>query len=209
MKNDKNEDNAIIVFVKNPVAGKVKTRLASALGDQAALEIYLGLVSLMKKNLETVALPVYVYYSDFVDFEDDWPSDNVFKNVQSSGDLGERMADALRHVLTRHKKAVLVGSDCPGINKQIMEEAFRSLDSNDMVIGPARDGGYYLIGMKRLYEDVFRQMPWSTGRVLQVTLEKCQSNSVTVSLLPELYDIDTEEDYLSYVAEQNLREGVG
>jgi rSAM/selenodomain-associated transferase 1 len=193
------DDYGLIIFVKNPVPGKTKTRLAKSLGDQAALWIYGQLIEVLKKNLSGCNLKVYVFYSDMVIEEDVWPFIRMEKNVQIGRDLGERMVNAIDYVLHFHSKVVLVGSDCPSLDKNLIMKGFNQLDFHDVVIGPSLDGGYYLIGMKQKMDFLFKTMPWSTSVVYDETLQKIKLYQLSVYVLPELQDVDEEEDFQTYV----------
>ena len=187
--------DALIVFVKNPVAGKVKTRLAATLGDFQALEIYLKLLAKTRNTVLSLACSRYVYYSDTVDEADEWTSPPFLKRLQQGPDLGIRMYTALRETLLLHPKAVLIGSDIPGLSSEHLQQAFLALHSHDYVLGPAKDGGYYLIGMKIPSAAVFEGITWSTSTVLQQTLQHIQNSGKTCYLLPELSDVDTAADW--------------
>lgn len=190
--------NAIIVFVKNPELGKVKTRLARTIGDRKALDIYLRLCHYTRELLLDVDCARYVFYDDTIILEDDWNPDSFYKKLQSKGDLGDRMRAAFHDILDKHEKVLIIGSDCPQIKKQHIELAFDSLNETDVVIGPSLDGGYYLLGMKEEQSYLFDDMPWSQATLFGVSLRKIFSHSKSVSELERLSDVDHEED-LKYV----------
>ena len=156
---DKNTtENALIIFIKNPQLGKVKTRLAKTVGDEKALEIYLELSKITRENCEMSlrgtqqlrgqsAIQPYVFYSDFINKKDEWSNDIFEKAVQSGDDLGDRMSNAFTFILQNHAKACIIGSDCPTLSVEILEAAFEALNNHDFVVGPSTDGGYYLLGM--------------------------------------------------------------
>jgi hypothetical protein len=187
--------DALIVFVKNPVAGKVKTRLAATLGSPQALEIYLKLLAKTRNTVASLACTRYVFYSDTVDEADEWTSPPFLKRLQQGPDLGIRMYAALREVLNHHPKAALIGSDIPELAGTQLQAAFLALDTHDYVLGPAKDGGYYLIGMKTPSAAVFEGITWSTSTVLQQTLQHIHNSGKTCYLLPELSDVDTAADW--------------
>jgi uncharacterized protein len=189
------ENNALIIFVKNPVLGKVKTRLAKTLGDQKALEIYLELLSFTHKVTSGLDCGKFVFYADHVDQDDIWQNGGYIKKPQSGKDLGERMQNAFQSVFEEgHDKALIIGSDCAEITTEIIQEAFAHLEQKDVVVGPAKDGGYYLLGLKAMQGSLFQNMPWSSSEVLDLTLRKTNESGLTFSLLPELSDIDEEKD---------------
>jgi rSAM/selenodomain-associated transferase 1 len=189
----------VLVFQKNAILGKVKTRLAAGMGDLRALEIYRHLLQLTYSVLEDVAAPVLTYYSDFIP-ETNIPIEKSF--VQEGRDLGERMAHAFaRSFELGMDKVVLIGTDCPTIQSQHLNQAFEALTDSDLVLGPATDGGYYLIGMKRRADYLFEGITWSTSQVLSETLNVASQNGLTTTLLQELNDIDTQEDWERYTSQ--------
>lgn len=194
--------NALIIFIKNPALGKVKTRLARTVGDEKALDIYLELTKITRENAEILRGPSrHVFYSDFIDLNDEWPNNQFQKHVQSGADLGERMFNAFSEILETFKNAVIIGSDCPTVTAEILEMAFEKLATNDFVVGPSTDGGYYLLGFgqNNVTDLVFKNVDWSTETVLPTTLNRILEQKKTVFLLPELTDVDEEKDWLDYL----------
>jgi rSAM/selenodomain-associated transferase 1 len=188
----------LVIFTKNPEAGKVKTRLAATIGSDAALSVYKKLIE--HTVLITCSLPMdkVVFYSDHVTQEDAWDANHYFKQLQTGKDLGERMNNAFADVFRAgYSKAVLIGTDCPELNDAIILEAFDKLDDVDVVIGPAVDGGYYLIGLKTNCSFLFQNIKWSTRNVLLETINKCKSAELLFILLQSLRDVDEEKDLLS------------
>lgn len=114
--------------------------------------------------------------------------------MQASGDLGKRIKRAFEEVLEKESKAVIIGSDCPEISSKLIDEAFSKLDLADVVIGPAHDGGYYLLGIKTMYKFLFEDMPWSTEHLFSVTTERIKEQQLLFTLLPTLSDLDNSED---------------
>lgn len=191
----KQHENVLMIFVKNPVPGKVKTRLAKTMGEEKALEIYRQLIDYTHQVTKKVAVDKIVFYSDELPETDVWEAKNYDKMVQQGSDLGKRMMNAFKHAFKEgYKKAVLIGSDCFEITPQIIEEAFDGLPANNFVIGPSHDGGYYLIGMAVLYASVFKNKRWSSDDVLHDTLIDIRNINGSYKLLKELTDIDTEAD---------------
>lgn len=184
----------LIVFCKNPLLGQVKTRLAKTLGDEMALAIYLKLINHTQNVVKAVDADVAVYYSDYVDTEDSW-NNAYIKKRQHGKDLGEKMFNAISEGLNMGYASVcLVGTDIYELTPVIIEGAFDKLNKSDVVIGPARDGGYYLIGMTRPDAKVFDISAWSTSSVLEETLLRVQEQGLGCAMLEALGDIDTEED---------------
>ena len=188
------KDTALIVFQKKPEKGQVKTRLAQTIGDEKAVEVYRYLLDHTHRQLALLQIPVFVYFDNAID-RDFLLQENYSVAVQKGKDLGEKMKTALKEVFSAsHQKVFLLGSDCPGLETCIIQEAIESLKSNDLVIGPAKDGGYYLIGMKKPHDALFENKSWSTSTVLADTLREAQILGLTVSLLKELSDVDVYED---------------
>lgn len=180
--------------MKNPVIGKVKTRLAADIGDRAALEVYLRLVKTTRAVCEEVSCTRHVFYSDNINLTDCWETDNYVKHVQRGIDLGERMINAFETVFALGaKQVVLIGTDCPDISSAIVNKAFEKLNFTDIVFGPALDGGFYLLGAKQ-NPTVFNGIQWSTDSVLSCSVRQCKELGLEYRLLEELGDIDTEVD---------------
>lgn len=192
----KDQDRALIIFIKNPELGKVKTRLAKTIGDEAALEAYKGMLKHTRETVLAVDCHRALYYSQQIASGDDWSGDHFDKAVQAEGDLGAKMASAFQDLFRQgYKRVLIVGSDCLDLRPKHLEQAFRMLQYDDFVLGPANDGGYYLLGMSSFESSVFENKEWSTESVLSSTISDIQKLSKTHFLLPELIDIDTEDDY--------------
>jgi uncharacterized protein len=194
--------NALIIFIKNPALGKVKTRIARTAGDEKALDIYLELTKITQKNVLILRGPSrHVFYSDFYNHSDNWANNKFQKHVQRGDDLGERMFNAFSDILKTHQKAVIIGSDCPTLTADMLTNAFAELDTHDFVVGPSTDGGYYLLGFSagNLSDLLFQNMDWSTDSVLPTTLKRIEENGKSVFLLPELTDIDEEKDWDAFI----------
>lgn len=187
----------MLVFEKNAILGQVKTRLAAGMGELTALEIYRHLIELTYSALEAVPVPVWTYFSDFIPESAHPTVEKSF--VQQGKDLGERMANAFAGTFESGRdKVVLIGTDCPTLKSQHLVQAFEALNHSDLVVGPAGDGGYYLIGMKCEAGYLFEGIAWSTSQVLSQTLHVASLHGLIVTLLPELDDIDTQEDWQRY-----------
>ena len=186
---------ALLIFAKNLLYGQVKTRLAATVGNDAALAIYKHL--LQHTAFVTQQLPVHkiVFYSNTIEPTDAWFDSRYEKQLQSGNDLGERMRHAFEQAFVQgNKEVIIIGTDCLEITADILNDAFDHLKNNDVVIGPAKDGGYYLAGMKQLHAPLFININWSTSEVLQQTLNICKGENLSVYLLPVLSDIDKEQD---------------
>ncbi|MGH7239774.1 MAG: TIGR04282 family arsenosugar biosynthesis glycosyltransferase [Candidatus Saccharimonadales bacterium] len=194
-------DRALIIFVKNPVKGKVKSRLARTIGEENALVVYQHLLEYTKKITAGLECDNFIFYDDFIHAEDLWPIKTYHKYLQQGNDLGERMRHAFQMIFDlEYKAAVIIGSDCYELKTSDIEAAFELLEEqdrqykNDVVIGPAKDGGYYLLAMRKFVRHIFRGIAWSTPDVLIKTLQILQHQHTPYMLLPTLSDIDTELD---------------
>jgi hypothetical protein len=184
-----------MIFLKNPVSGSVKTRLAASIGDARALEIYNKLVEHTVGASLRVDADIQLWYSSFVDQKDRFDGKRLTKRLQQGEDLGARMWVAFQEGFREgYAKVAVIGSDCPDISPGILESAFSRLDKNEVVLGPAEDGGYYLIGMSSRFPFLFQEMTWSTPDVLPETIRRLEERSISYGLLSELNDIDTVED---------------
>jgi len=184
----------LIIFIKNPVLGTVKTRLAKTEGDEVALTIYKDLMDKCKSETLKVDANRYLFYSQEVK-EDNWSQKKFIKKVQSNGDLGDKMKGAFTEVFSDgESKTLIIGSDCYDLTSEIIEEAFETLNGNDIVLGPANDGGYYLLGMKSYHAELFEGIDWSTDVVLKQTIQKARNSKLSVIKLEELIDIDNIYD---------------
>ncbi|MEL7119723.1 MAG: TIGR04282 family arsenosugar biosynthesis glycosyltransferase [Bacteroidota bacterium] len=190
--------NALLIFIKNPIPGKVKTRLAATVGDDMALKIYRELLGHTRSIAESIQADRFVFYSHFIDETDEWHPSKFNKRLQKGDDLGIRMSTAFQEVLSTYEKAVIIGSDCATLSTEMVEEAFRLLGQHDGVMGPAMDGGYYLLGMKEYLPKLFQDIVWSTDEVGSQTLMRFNEMKKNYALLPLLSDIDYEEDWKKY-----------
>jgi rSAM/selenodomain-associated transferase 1 len=189
--------NLIITFTRNPELGKVKSRLAKSIGEAAALEIYKLLLEHTKNVLLALDCDKAVYYSVKVRENDIWNPEIFSKHQQIGADLGERMHNAFENGFKKgYEKIIIVGSDLYDLKPEIINTAFNELNQHDNVIGPAEDGGYYLLGMKTLHPSVFNIENWGTETVYKQTLSRLENNSISV--LQTLNDIDYVEDLKPY-----------
>lgn len=187
---------ALIIFVKNLIQGQVKTRLAATIGDEAALNIYQRLLQHTHREVGNMKVDKIVYYSNTI-ANDLWEWDFFKKEVQVGSDLGGCMENAFeRYFGQGYDTIVLIGTDCPALSQSVLETAFSRLEDIDVVIGPATDGGYYLLGMKKTNSCLFQNIQWSTDIVLRQSLRICKNNQLSWFLLPELSDIDEEKDLI-------------
>lgn len=183
----------IMVFVRNPELGRVKTRLAKSVGDQAALETYKTLSKHTFKVISEIDSDKLIFYSDKIQDNDVWTATNCKKQIQTKGDLGQKMLAAFQYGFSLgYQKILIIGSDLYSLRPKHIESAFEQLENYDVVIGPALDGGYYLLGLNFIIPKIFKQKQWSTSSVLKETLSDLKE--FNVNLLEPLNDIDTYED---------------
>ena len=189
--------NLILIFTRNPELGKCKTRLAKTIGDENALTIYKTLLQHTANVVEQVTCDKAVYYSVKVRDNDIWDNTIYQKHQQYGTDLGYRMQNAFdKSFKAGYEKVLIVGSDLYDLKPQHIQDAFNKLDFYDVTIGPAEDGGYYLLGMKTLLPNLFENKEWGTETVRKDTLNDLIEQSVC--LLEELNDIDLYEDLKKY-----------
>jgi len=186
-------ENVLIIFAKNPSYGKVKTRLAATIGHDRALEVYRVLLAHTAEITRQVNASKIVFYAEFIEQHDVWDGHSQ-KSVQQGGELGERMANAFQEALKGHRRAVIIGTDCPELDEQTICDAFSHLADNDVVIGPTADGGYYLLGVKMFHPWLFTDIPWSTHTVFEETMARCHLHRLRHHVLPVLHDVDDEND---------------
>jgi len=185
--------NLLLIFTRNPELGKCKTRLAAKIGDMAALEVYKFLLDHTVSITQNLNTEKYIYYSEAIWKNDVWNDEVYLKKLQIGSDLGVRMKQAFREGFNSgHKKIVIIGSDMYDLSQKDLEEAFTKLEENDFVIGPAKDGGYYLLGMKTYKEELFQNKDWGTETVLANTLDDLQNENYF--MLKTKNDVDHYED---------------
>jgi uncharacterized protein len=185
----------IFLFCRYPKLGKVKSRLAAHCGKEKALLLYKKMLSTILENIDDCGRPLVVHYTGCSSSEAaHWFANRQVK-AQSAGDLGEKLVCAVREGFGENQDSiVLIGADCPDINATLLEEVERELKFNDLVIGPAVDGGYYLLALKECIEPLFRGITWGTKKVLKQTLEIAAIENLKVKLLEEKNDMDYWED---------------
>jgi len=189
------KSDLLIIFYRNPELGKVKTRLAATVGDDRALAIYFKLASYTREVSLNTACDRVVYYSDFIDTEDSWLNSHFKKRLQAGASLGDRMKQAFSDSLAAgYERVCIIGTDCPELTAQIINDAFTKLRSHEVVIGPVVDGGYYLLGMKKLHADFFANKAWGTNSVAAKTIVDFENLKLVYYQLPMLTDVDEEKD---------------
>jgi len=191
------DKNLLIIFAKNPILGKAKTRLAATIGEKKALVIYKKLIEKTANIIGELSIEKELYYSDFIEKNDLWNNKVTRKKIQRGKSLGERMENAFKNGFAEgYKNIVIIGTDLWDLETLEIEKAFVSLEKNEGVIGPAQDGGYYLLGLSKWNPTVFQNKKWGTSTVLNETLA-CFDKKV-VDNLKTKNDIDTIEDLRAF-----------
>ena len=188
----------IIIFVRNPELGKVKTRLAATVGDQQALHIYIELLQHTRDVVAQSPHEKFLFYTNEITIGDLWPEEVFHKSIQSNGDLGDRIKAAFEYAFESCDSCIIVGSDCPRLSSAHIEQAFQALDHHDTVVGPSYDGGYYLIGMNQYHDRLFQDIPWSTEEVYDRTIARMNKKGLSYQSLEILSDVDYEEDWVKW-----------
>jgi len=194
----------LIIFLKAPRAGLVKTRLATGMGPARALHAYERLVQTLLERLATIQRVELRFAPDDSAGEvARWLREGWTSRAQGGGGLGERLCRAFREAFeSGARQVVVIGSDCPDVTPADIETAWAALATDDVALGPAADGGYWLVGLRALHEPIFRGIHWSTSSVLAQTLAICQQRGLSVHRLRELSDVDTEEDWSRFLQAQ-------
>jgi rSAM/selenodomain-associated transferase 1 len=201
----------IIIFAREPLPGRVKTRLAVSVGEQAAADLYeTMLLEVLEKSCALDGVEPLVYWAceeeSLLRLAEKYCCNS---SRQSSGDLGQRMQAAFTEMFAGgFDTCCIIGSDAPDLPLPYIKEAFGLLASRqaDAVFGPCRDGGYYLLGVRQIQSQLFENISWSSGIVLEQSLAAAQEAKLTVMLLPEWQDIDTVEDLRAYRERKQLTE---
>jgi rSAM/selenodomain-associated transferase 1 len=187
--------NVVALFLKAPVLGMVKTRLAKTLGDEAALMAYTDLVEFLLKQVRVNRIHIHYTPKDPEPMLR-WLGDAYSYVAQVGSGLGERLIHAMElEFAAGADKLIFLGGDCPYVDQARLDDAFAALDDHDVVMGPATDGGYYLIGMKHILPELFTDVPWGTEAVFQRSVEICGQNGYSYALLPEESDVDDFEGW--------------
>lgn len=185
--------NLLLILTRNPELGKCKTRLAVTVGDRIALKIYEFLLAHTQASTRYLDVVKHVYYSEYIGTNDIWNEGDFEKFLQIGLDLGSRMQHAFATGFDKgFTNIIVIGSDMYDLNQEDLEKAFRALEKHDAVIGPATDGGYYLLGMRQLIPAVFQNKEWGTASVFQETMEDLKD--LNVAVLEARNDVDRYED---------------
>lgn len=185
--------NLLLILTRNPELGKCKTRLAAKVGDEIALRIYKFLLDHTHSITRDLDVSKHVYYSDYVGVNDLWDEGGYQKFLQEGPDLGSRLKRAFEFGFdSGHSNIIVIGSDLHDLSKHDLEKAFDVLKDHDAVIGPATDGGYYLLGIRSLIPAVFHNKKWGTETVFRDTMSDLKN--LNVAVLQERNDVDRYED---------------
>jgi uncharacterized protein len=185
--------NALIIFTRNPQLGKVKTRLAKTVGDEKALQVYKDLLFHTMIETQNLDCDKFVFYDENIETNDIWSGTLYEKKLQFGSHLGAKMQNAFQTLFDLgYQNCIIIGSDLFDLEANHISEAFNKLESNDVIIGPAEDGGYYLLGLKKVISSIFKNKNWGTSTVLSDTLKDLENYKI--EFLETLNDIDTFED---------------
>ena len=190
----------LIVFTRYPEPGKVKTRLIPDVGAEAAALVYKQMTERTLQQARALKLlrpiSIEVWFTGGSEAQmRDWLGNDLDYQSQPEGGLGDRLSYALQTAIAKGGNSVItIGTDCPELDTATLDRGFRELQQHDLILGPATDGGYYLIGMQRFIPELFADIPWSTSDVLQKTVETSEKLGLTLSYLPYLTDVDTAKD---------------
>ncbi|MBV6627434.1 MAG: TIGR04282 family arsenosugar biosynthesis glycosyltransferase [Rivularia sp. (in: Bacteria)] len=190
----------LIIFTRYPQPGKTKTRLIPALGAEGAANLQRQMtehtLSKVKKFQESTGISFEIRFADGnLQLMQNWLGTEFNYRLQGEGDLGKRMENSFLNAFEGGAQQVaIVGIDCPGLNNQVLTEAFQKIQNSDLILGPAVDGGYYLIALKRAIGELFINIDWGTAKVLQQTVDIAQQLNLSVAYLRTLADVDRPED---------------
>lgn len=186
---------AIIIFLKYPELGRSKTRLAATVGAENALKVYEELLEHTHLITKDLNFKKYLFYDKVTPHKMPWGDDSYQTAYQVETDLGGRMSNAFEQLFQKgYERILIIGSDCYDLTTDILNEAMQKLNNKDVVIGPAKDGGYYLLGLTRWIPELFTNVKWSTDEVFKSTIETLEKLQISYGTTPILSDIDVYED---------------
>lgn len=196
--------NAVICFLKYPKNGEVKTRLAKDIGDDNATEFYTKTAEKIIEQAKKINADLFIFFyppHKLQKFQD-WLGTDLKYLPQIDGDLGKKMADAFLEIFAKdYDKTIIIGTDIPDIDTEILDKSFVALDKKDCVIGPSPDGGYYLLGFNKnsFFIEIFQDIEYSTNVVFEKTISKLKKFGKTYLTLESLEDVDDLESYNRYI----------
>lgn len=186
---------ALIIFLKYPELGRSKTRLAKAIGDENALKIYISLLEHTYQITNSLKCDKFLFYDKVSENKMPWGDDIYQTAYQIDKNLGSRMQNAFEQIFNKgYKRIIIMGSDCIELSQEIIELGFNKLAENEVVIGPAKDGGYYMLGLRKMIPQLFNEIAWSTSQVYPTTIKTLKSLGIVYTTTPTLSDIDTIDD---------------
>jgi uncharacterized protein len=188
--------NCLIIFTRYPEPGKTKTRLIPALGEDGAAQLHRRMAEHTLEQARSLSCAIEIWYvGGTKELMQDWLGKDLRYREQPAGDLGDRMCGAFRSAFEQgYQSVMIIGTDCPGITTAILSQGFTELRNQVVAIGPAIDGGYYLIGLQRLVPELFQGITWSTSTVFSETVAIADRLQLPTYLLPSLPDIDLPAD---------------
>lgn len=188
------KESLILIFQKKPEEGHVKTRLAKTIGDKKAVEVYQYLLSHTYQQVALLKIPTLVFFER--EIQPEYLTNKDFEGtIQSIGNLGDKMKAAFQQAFDQgYRHVLIIGTDCWELRADILEEGLKALNTHEVVIGPAKDGGYYLLGMQKMYRSLFENINWSTSTVFSDTMKEVRNLELEAYVLEVLSDVDTYED---------------
>ena len=198
-------ETKLIIFVKAPRLGNVKTRLAESIGEHAACAAYQTLVARLVKNLDRLpGVELRFSPDDAAEEIRPWLRHDWLLSPQGPGDLGKKLNRAFQESFAAGAtRVVLIGSDCPAIVAADIEMAWATLATHDVVLGPAADGGYWLIALRQPQPNLFESIPWSTEKAFETTMARAHEAGLSLHCLRTLSDVDLIEDWANFLSEKN------
>jgi rSAM/selenodomain-associated transferase 1 len=198
-----NKGNSLIIFLKHPKNGQVKTRLAKTTSQDFATKFYKLCAEHIIQTIKEISdINRFAFYSNQSEKKEveSWLGSDLLFMPQEGDDLGSRMKNAFNSVFSLgSEKVIIIGTDIPELSKELLAEAFDHLNKNEVVLGPSKDGGYYLLGIKKIYPELFDGIEYSTSSVLSDTIKRIKDLGLSYHLLPVLSDVDTEEDLIEWM----------
>ncbi len=198
--------DSVLIMVRYPAAGKVKTRLAAAMGEEKAADFYRICAHRILREMGNLpdSIGKYIFYTDSRDRQGmmEWAGPGFMLREQVGVDLGQRLTNAFKEAFADGVgKAVILASDVPDISADIINESLQALDHYDLVLGPCHDGGYYLLGMNAAHPQLFQGIPWSSPEVTERTLARAGKLGLKIFMLPALIDIDDFADFKAWLSQ--------
>lgn len=197
---------AVVVMSKIPVPGQTKTRLQAKLLAEECAFFHRACLRDILQIVHSTGIPAYLYWAGEYGKNGEFYAKHFCQRQQQGNNLGERMSNIMEEVLAEHDAVIILGSDIPEVTREDLEEAFTMLLSSDIVLGPAADGGYYLLGLKKPCPELFSHIPWGTSTVLRKTIEALNGKNLMCSFLEKKRDIDEWEDLVMFVSGRHNKE---